>query len=258
MKSALALLIAAMVLSGCAHKKHVKLVPQPSPAASQPSAAAEPPTPSERPTPPTPPAPGTRPSARSVPAPAPAPATGYQETGLASWYGHPYHGRPAANGEIYDMEKMVAAHRTLPFDTWVRVYDLDNDKSVEVRIIDRGPFVDGRIIDLSHAAAEAIAMVGPGTARVRMEVIQVPQGIPAAIYVVQVGAFHDHANAERIRSQMEARYGRARVMERKENPGVWRVQVGHESTVEGANALTARIRRESGEKKAFAVRLDSE
>jgi rare lipoprotein A len=237
MKSAFALLLLAVVFSGCAHKKHVKLIPQPSP-----------------PYTPAPPAPGTRPPA--VPAPATVPQPGYVETGLASWYGHPYHGRPAANGEIYDMEKLVAAHRTLPFDTWVRVYDLDNDKSVEVRIIDRGPFVDGRIIDLSHAAAQAIAMIGPGTARVRMEVIRVPAGVPAPVYVVQVGAFQDRATAERIRSRMEARYGRARLVERKENPGVWRVMVGHESTLEAANALRARIRRESGERKAFAVRLD--
>jgi rare lipoprotein A len=244
MKSAFAVLLAVVVLSACAHKKHVKLTPQPSPSPGPPSPAA-----------PITPAPA---EIRQPPPPAPASAArpGYVETGLASWYGHPYHGRPAANGEIYDMEKMVAAHRTLPFDTWVRVYDLDTDKSVEVRIIDRGPFVDGRIIDLSHAAAEAIAMIGPGTAHVRMEVIEVPAGVPTAIYVVQVGAFQDHDIAERIRSQMEARYGRARVMERRENPGVWRVLVGHESTLDGANALRARIRRESGERKAFAVRLD--
>jgi rare lipoprotein A len=250
MKSAFALLLAAVVFSGCAHKKHVKLIPQPSPPPSQPSTPPVPNAPSP------PAASGTRPAAPQEPAP--APKTGYQETGLASWYGHPYHGRPAANGEIYDMEKMVAAHRTLPFDTWVRVYNLDNDKTVEVRIIDRGPFVDGRIIDLSHAAARAIAMIGPGIAHVRMEVIRVPEGVPAAIYVVQVGAFQDRATAERVRAQMAARYGRARVMERKENPGVWRVQVGDEPTLEGANKLAARIRRESGEKKAFAVRLDSQ
>lgn len=246
MKSAFALLIATVVFSACAHKKHVKLIPQPSSAPTNPSKPVEPPVPSASGAPP------VRPES------IPAPSTGYQETGLASWYGHPYHGRPAADGEIYDMDKMVAAHRTLPFDTWVRVYDLDNDKTVEVRIIDRGPFVDGRIIDLSHAAAEAIAMIGPGTAHVRMEVIQVPEGVPAAVYVVQVGAFQDRATAERIRSQMEARYGRARVMQRKENPGVWRVLVGHEATLDAASALRARIRRESGEKKAFAVRLDSQ
>jgi len=223
MRSAFALLLAAMVFSGCAHKKkHVKPIPQPPPPAM----------PSVKP--------------------------GYRETGIASWYGHPYHGRPAANGEIYDMEKMVAAHRTLPFDTWVRVYDLDTNKTVEVRIIDRGPFVDGRIIDLSHAAAEALAMIQPGLAQVRMEVIDVPAGVAAPIYVVQVGAFSSRATAERVRAEMAARYGQTRVMERRENPGVWRVLVGNEATLDGANALRMRIRGETGEKKAFAVRLDSQ
>src|SRR6204780_2941502 len=85
----------------------------------------------------------------------PAPV-GSIEEGLASWYGPPYHGRQAADGEIYDMETLVAAHRTLPFNTWVRVTNLSNSKTVEVRIIDRGPFVGGRIIDLSHAAAQAV------------------------------------------------------------------------------------------------------
>jgi len=217
MKCAFALVLALVVLSGCAHKKkHVRLPP--------PMISVKP---------------------------------GYQETGLASWYGHPYHGRPAADGEIYDMETMVAAHKTLPFDTWVRVYDLDNNKTVEVRIIDRGPFVEGRIIDLSHAAAQAIDMIGPGTARIRMVVINVPPGAPTPVYVVQVGAFDDKAVAERVRAQMAARYGPARVMERKENPGVWRVLVGNEASLDAANALRARIRTETGEKKAFAVRLDS-
>lgn len=156
------------------------------------------------------------------------------------------------------METLVAAHRTLPFDTWVRVHDLDTDRTVEVRIIDRGPFVDGRIIDLSHAAAKAIDMIGPGTARVRMEVIAVPEGVPAPIYVVQVGAFTDRATAERIRVQMAERYGWTRVMERKENPGVWRVLVGNEANLDAANALRVRIRKETGEKKAFAVRLDTQ
>src|SRR5437764_9620394 len=97
---------------------------------------------------------------------APTPARlGSTETGVASWYGNPYHGRRSANGEIYDMEKMTAAHRTLPFDTWVRVDNLDTHKSVEVRITDRGPFARGRILDLSHAAAVSLDMIEPGTAR---------------------------------------------------------------------------------------------
>src|SRR6202167_2820184 len=114
------------------------------------------------------------PSAR---APAPAPPAGSVERGMASWYGHPYHGRRAADGEVYDMETLVAAHRTLPFNTWVRVYNLNNNKTVDVRIIDRGPFVDGRIIDLSHAAAQAIDMIGPGVAQVRLEIIRSPASV---------------------------------------------------------------------------------
>ena len=94
--------------------------------------------------------------------------------GMASWYGYPYHGRRAANGEIYDMEKLTAAHRTLPFDTWVEVRNLANEKTVTVRITDRGPFVDGRIIDVSKAAARAIDLIGPGVARVRLTIVAPP------------------------------------------------------------------------------------
>src|SRR5258708_4046499 len=99
---------------------------------------------------------------RRVPV-AKAPRIGSNESGIASWYGIPYHGRRAANGEIYDMEKLTAAHRTLPFDTWVRVKNLTNNKTVDVRIQDRGPFVDKRIIDLSRAAAQQINMIRPRT-----------------------------------------------------------------------------------------------
>jgi rare lipoprotein A len=108
---------------------------------------------------------------------APVPAKiGATESGVASWYGVPYHGRRTASGEIYDMEQFTAAHRTLPFQTWVEVTDLDNGKRVSVRVTDRGPFVDGRIIDLSLAAARKIEMVGPGIARVKLKVIAAPSG----------------------------------------------------------------------------------
>src|SRR5580704_11209410 len=96
----------------------------------------------------------------NVPVPA-GPKPLEPETGIASWYGYPYHGRHAADGEIYDMEKLTAAHRTLPFGTWVRVVNLTNERSVEVRINDRGPFIEGRIIDLSKAAARAVDLVTP-------------------------------------------------------------------------------------------------
>ena len=184
--------------------------------------------------------------------------TGHTEEGIASWYGHPYHGRTAASGEIYDMEKMTAAHRTLPFNTWVRVYDLDNNRTTEVRITDRGPFVGGRIIDLSHAAARELEMIGPGVARVRIEVIATPPNAAPGLFAVQVGAFRDRANAERLRSQMEARYGSARLLQRAENPAVWRVLVGAETSEDGANRLAERIRQDSVEKtSAFVVRIDS-
>jgi rare lipoprotein A len=101
----------------------------------------------------------------------PAPI-GETETGIASWYGVPYNGRRSANGEVYDMEKLTAAHRSLPFDTWVEVTNLANRKHVDVRITDRGPFVKGRIIDLSLAAAREIDMVAAGTVRVKIKVIR--------------------------------------------------------------------------------------
>jgi rare lipoprotein A len=153
------------------------------------------------------------------------------------------------------METLVAAHRTLPFNTWVRVYNLGNGKTVDVRIIDRGPFIDGRIIDLSHAAAKAIDMVAPGTANVRVEILQSPQPPSTGFFAVQVGAFRDRDNAERARREMEG-LGDTRIVLEK---GFWRVLVGRESTEEAANALAAKIRKNSPEKKsAFVVRIDSE
>jgi rare lipoprotein A len=187
---------------------------------------------------------------------------GSTETGVASWYGHPYHGRRAANGEIYDMEKMTAAHRTLPFGTWVRVTNLENNQTVDVRITDRGPFARGRILDLSHAAAVSIAMIGPGTAKVKITVMAKPAVVEtgAALFAVQVGAFADRNNAERVRSSMERRYGSAKVLMRDAQPPRWRVLVGRETTQEDAEALAVRIRGD-GEVQtgaAFVVRLDNE
>ncbi len=98
----------------------------------------------------------------------------YVEEGVASWYGVPFNGRRTSNGEIYDMHEFTAAHRTLPFDAVVRVTNLRNGKQTQVRINDRGPFVADRIIDLSLSAAQAIEMVGPGTAQVRLEIIAGP------------------------------------------------------------------------------------
>lgn len=179
------------------------------------------------------------------------------ETGIASWYGHPYHGRPAANGEIYDMEKMTAAHRTLPFGTWVRVTNLVNGKTADVRITDRGPFIDGRIIDLSHAAARAIDLIGPGIAQVRVDIIAAPAALATQeTYAIQIGAFQDRDRADHLRDTMEQRFGSARVVLRQGRPNVWRVLVGTANTLDDANRLAEQVRAHVGE--ALVVRVDSE
>jgi rare lipoprotein A len=110
-------------------------------------------------------------------APPPLVRVGTTEAGIASWYGIPYHGRQTASGEIYDMYRLTAAHRNLPFQTWVEVENLSNGKRVDVRINDRGPFVRDRIIDLSQTAASQIDMLRPGTARVRLTVIARPTNV---------------------------------------------------------------------------------
>ena len=112
---------------------------------------------------------------KRVKLPPPTPArVGWTQRGVASWYGHPYHGRRTSSGEVYDMDKLTAAHLSLPFGTWVRVTNLANNNSVEVKINDRGPFVKRRIIDLSREGAKRIGMIGPGTARVRVRVVATP------------------------------------------------------------------------------------
>lgn len=182
-------------------------------------------------------------------------AVGHTETGMASWYGIPYHGRPAADGEIYNMETLVAAHRILPFNTWLRVTNLQNSKTVDVRVIDRGPFVDGRIIDLSKAAARQIDLLGPGVGLVRLEVIAAPTDIPSDdFYTVQIGAFAVYANAERVRTEYAGRFGSAQLTIKQGNAPLYRVLVGKERSIAGAQQLADQLRAEG--KGGFVVRLD--
>jgi rare lipoprotein A len=181
---------------------------------------------------------------------------GQTESGMASWYGHPYHGRQAADGEIYDMETLVAAHRTLPFQTWVRVRNVANNKTVDVRIIDRGPFVDNRIIDLSHAAAQQIELIGPGVAQVELTILAAPANPEPGLFAVQVGAFRERANAERVEKDMLAAYGAGKAVQRPGNPSVWRVLAGRETSADAAESLARRIRDEQHVPEAFVVRLD--
>ena len=200
------------------------------------------------------PAPAASASRRSSAASAAVPV-GYTEEGLASWYGVPYHGRPAADGEIYDMETLVAAHRLMPFNTWVKVTNLANGKSVDVRIIDRGPFVGGRVIDLSKAAARQIDLLGPGVGRVRLEVISAPVDTPANdFFAVQVGAFSSYSNAETLRESYAQHFGNAQLALKQGTAPVWRVLVGKEPSIQAAQQLAIVLAAQ--DKRVFVVRLD--
>jgi len=151
-------------------------------------------------------------------------AKGFRQRGIASWYGKDFHGKKTANGEIYNMYAISAAHKTLPLGTYVRVHNLENNRELEVRINDRGPFVRGRIIDLSYAAAQEIGIVGPGTARVEVVALGTPvttDGGSGRSYVAgdyfsgsftfQVGAFVNRENAERQKRELDKKYKNAHI-----------------------------------------------
>jgi rare lipoprotein A len=124
------------------------------------------------------------------------------ETGYASWYGGKFHGRYTASGEIYDMNKLTAAHKTLPFGTMVKVINTENGKSIIVKINDRGPFVEGRIIDLSRAAAEKIGILKTGIAKVIVEIVS-PGEKKELLYAIQVGSYAKPGNANRLKKKLE-------------------------------------------------------
>ncbi|EAR07801.1 septal ring lytic transglycosylase RlpA family protein [Reinekea blandensis] len=132
-----------------------------------------------------------------------ASADGYREEGIASWYGAKFHGHSTSNGETFDMNLISAAHKTLPLPSWVRVTNLDNGRSINVRVNDRGPFHDGRIIDLSYAAAVKLGYHDKGTARVRVEALT-DQVLDTASYYVQVGAFSQQDSAIRLKQRLSA------------------------------------------------------
>ena len=170
-----------------------------------------------------------------------APRSGV-EVGVASWYGQEFNGRPTSSREVFDMNDMTAAHRTLPFGTHVMVTDLANDRSVVVRINDRGPFVRGRIIDLSYAAARVLGIVGPGTARVRLEILggfwePAPTSSPTWI---QVGAFSVQETAYALKKRLDKTYPGVVVTTFKTGNGIYyRVRVRTDGN--SADALASRL-----------------
>jgi len=180
---------------------------------------------------------------------------GYTEEGNASWYGNPFHGRRASNGEIYDMYKLTAAHRTLPFETMVRVTNLSNGKSTTVRITDRGPFVNDRIIDLSLAAAREIESIGPGVVPVRLEVLG-DVDVTAGFFTVQVGAFRERGNADRLRDRLSLSYSPTFIQQYDSPDGIfYRVRVGKISGEQEAQEFAGKLRNAEGF-TPFVVRLD--
>ena len=143
---------------------------------------------------------------------------------MASWYGPPYAGRKGADGKVYDQNAMTAAHLTLPLGTMVRVTNLTNNESVVVRITDRGPFVHGRIIDLSLAAAKATGVYRAGVAKVRVEAYAAPTRVnadPGGHWCVQVGAFARESDAVKLKEELMRRYTTAKVIEFAGPTGHW-------------------------------------
>lgn len=180
----------------------------------------------------------------------------YLEEGVASWYGIPFNGHRTSNGEIYDMHQFTAAHRTLPFNCLVRVTNLDNGKQTEVRINDRGPFVANRVIDLSLSAAQAIEMVGPGTAHVRLEIVSGPNP-QTGFFGVQIGAFKVEENAEKLKAQLEVSYSPVSVVTYDSPNGTfYRVRVGRLPTEDAAQQLAGQLHT-AGQFATFVVRLDN-
>jgi len=188
------------------------------------------------------------------------------EEGIASWYGPSFDGQRAASGEIFDSGQLTAAHRTLPFGTKVRVRRVGTADSIVVRINDRGPFVESRIIDLSYAAARQLGVTDPGLFRVALEVLERGEGAPPPrpfvpqtplFFTVQVGAFTDRGNAERVRMQLSAKYAPVLILEDKEPNGqFFRVRVGRVPSLEQAQQLAAQLAKENGLTKGFVIRLD--
>lgn len=169
---------------------------------------------------------------------------GYVENGTASWYGSDFHGRKTSSGETYNMHDMTAAHRTLPFQTVVRVENTATGGRADVRINDRGPFVAGRFLDLSYGAAKALEIVGPGTAKVQMTVIGLGPPSPDAFWL-QIGAFAEIKNAERLKERMTKQFPGTTVFEHTARGGIYyRVRVGIFRSENEAREASSRLARE--------------
>src|SRR5215472_9953570 len=220
-----AFLSLALLLTACGHKQaRVKVPPAPPVAKSHPeiSPVAPPLEPSAK----TPEIPAAPAASIGTPPLAPDAHPIAVETGLASWYGAPYHDRHSSNGQIYDMNAMTAAHRTLPLGSIVRVTNVKTGHAAVVRITDRGPFVPGRIVDLSLAAAKKTDVWQAGLAPVRVEVLESPKPLESiGRWAVQIGAFKEESVARTMADRLSQRYRTARVRCLSSPVGAWWVRV---------------------------------
>ncbi len=211
-----------------------------------------PPIPAEKPAPPPP---ETTTETEKIEVPAETKPI-FVETGLASWYGAPYHNRRGSNGEVYDMYAMTAAHRTLPLGSIARITNVKTGHSAVVRITDRGPFVEGRIVDLSLAAAKAVDVYQPGTAMVRLEVLQAPAPLDTGgRWAVQIGPFENEKDAAELEGHLERRYQRAKVLKFPSPTKDWWVRV---RVLDDDRQRAESLARETDttEGAVFLVRLD--
>jgi rare lipoprotein A len=238
------------LLAGCGGKKQAKVaLPAPPPIAQPSETPAAEPVESKEPEE----NPPKDKDELSIPADAQPIST---ETGQASWYGPPYHNRRGSNGEIYNMNAMTAAHRTLPLGSIVRVTNVKTGHSALVRITDRGPFIEGRILDLSLAAARKLDVWQPGVATVRLEVMKTP--VPLKVggrWAVQIGAFDKERAATDLADHLSRRYHTAKVQHFGSPIGDWWVRVRVENDDRRKAEEVARDTTTS-EGAIFLVRLD--
>ena len=197
-----------------------------------------------------------------------ASARGFVQTGIASWYGRKFHGRKTSNGETYNMYAMTAAHKTLPMNTWVSVHNLKNNRKIVVRINDRGPFVYGRIIDLSYTGANRIGIVGSGTTKVRVTALGKatsysrktkdpitfkPVDYWKGNFTVQVGAFQVKDNGKKYRYKLSKSYKNAHIATFTDDRGsFYRVRIGRFTNLKDAERFSEKIITQ-GFSSAFAV-----
>jgi rare lipoprotein A len=240
--SGLIVLFFAALLAGCGHK-HAQVQPPPPP-----------PIPEQNPAPAQPATRGTEASGK-IEVPANAKPI-FEETGIASWYGAPYHNRRGSNGEVYDMNAMTAAHLTLPLGSIVRITNLKTGHAAVVRITDRGPFVEGRIVDLSLAAAKAVDVYLPGTAKVRLEVLETPAALDTGgRWAVQIGGFTNEKTAAGLAEHLQRRYQTAKVLKFASPTGDWWVRV---RVLDDDRHRAQEVARETqtADASIFVVRLD--